>query len=128
MFKRVIGAGLLVLGALLVVACGGGGSETIALVENPWPASELNAAVAKIIIEQELGNPVEIVALDENAQWDALSSGDVDASLEVWPSGHSERMAEYIDELGTVENGGALGPVGEIGWFVPKYVVDQNPA
>ncbi|MEZ4867876.1 MAG: ABC transporter substrate-binding protein [Caldilineaceae bacterium] len=101
---------------------------TITLVENPWPASELNVAVAKIIIEKELGNPVEIVALDENAQWDALAAGDVDASLEVWPSGHSERIAEYIDNLGTVENGGALGPVGEIGWYVPTYVIEENPA
>ena len=113
--------------ALLAMACGGGG-ETITLVENPWPASELNVAVAKIIIEAELGNTVEIVALDENAQWDALAAGDVDASLEVWPSGHSERIAEYIDELGTIENGGLLGPVGEIGWYVPTYAVDANPA
>jgi len=129
MFKKFTSFVFFVFIALLVVACGGGGgTETIALVENPWPASELNVAVAKIIIEKELGNPVEIVALDENTQWDALSSGDVDASLEVWPSGHSERIAEYIDELKTVENGGELGPLGEIGWFVPKYVVDQNPA
>jgi glycine betaine/proline transport system substrate-binding protein len=117
----------LVFMAGLVVACGGGAQETITLVENPWPASELNVAVAKIIIENELGNPVEIVALDENAQWDAISGGDVDASLEVWPSGHTERIAEYIDDLGTVENGGLLGPVGEIGWFVPSYVIDNNP-
>lgn len=105
-----------------------GGTETIVLVENPWPASELNVAVAKILIENELGNPVEIVALDENAQWDALAAGDLDASLEVWPSGHSERIASYIDDLGTVEHGGLLGPVGEIGWYVPQYVVDANPA
>ena len=119
---------VLVFLAALVVACAGGAQETITLVENPWPASELNVAVAKIIIENELGNPVEIVALDENAQWDAISGGDVDASLEVWPSGHTERIAEYIEDLGTVENGGLLGPVGEIGWFVPSYVIDNNPA
>jgi glycine betaine/proline transport system substrate-binding protein len=127
MFKRSVLSIVIVVVAVFAVACSGGGSETITLVENPWPASELNVEVAKIIIENELGNPVEIVALDENAQWDAISGGDVDASLEVWPSGHSERIAEYIDELGTVENGGLLGPVGEIGWFVPTYVVDQNP-
>lgn len=103
-------------------------APTITLVENPWPASELNVAVAKNVIENQLGNPVEIVALDENAQWDAIAGGDADASLEVWPSGHTERIAEYIDELGTVENGGPLGPVGEIGWFEPTYVVDANPA
>jgi glycine betaine/proline transport system substrate-binding protein len=128
MFRGVKLGFVLVFFAALIVACGGGAQETITLVENPWPASELNVAVAKIIIENELGNPVEIVALDENAQWDAISGGDVDASLEVWPSGHTERIAEYIDELGTVENGGLLGPVGEIGWFVPTYVIDNNPA
>jgi ABC-type proline/glycine betaine transport system substrate-binding protein len=128
MFRGVKLVIVLVFFAALVAACGGGAQETITLVENPWPASELNVAVAKIIIENELGNPVEIVALDENAQWDAISGGDVDASLEVWPSGHTERIAEYIDDLGTVENGGLLGPVGEIGWFVPTYVIDNNPA
>jgi glycine betaine/proline transport system substrate-binding protein len=114
--------------ALFLAACGGGGgSETITLIENPWPASELNAAVAKIIIEQEFGNTVEVVALDENASWDALAGGEADANLEVWPSGHSERIAEYIDNLGTVENGGALGPVGVIGWYVPTYVIEEHP-
>jgi len=126
--KKSMIVGFLVLLAVMAAACGGGAKETISLVENPWPASELNVQVAKIIIEKELGNPVEIVTLDENTQWDALAGGDVDASLEVWPSGHGERIAEYIDNLGTVEDGGLLGPVGEIGWFVPKYVVDANPA
>lgn len=105
-----------------------GAKETITLVENPWPASELNVAVAKVIIEKELGNEVEVVALDENTQWDALASGDIDASLEVWPSGHTERIVEYIDNLGVVENGGPLGPEGGIGWYVPTYVIEQNPA
>ena len=113
---------------LFATACGGGAKETITLVENPWPASELNVEVAKIIIEKELGNTVEIISLDENAQWDALATGDVDASLEVWPSGHGERIAEYIDNLKTVVNGGRLGPVGEIGWYVPTYAVEANPA
>ncbi len=119
---------LMAIFAMMAAACGGGAQEKITLVANPWPASELNVAVAKIIIEKELGNEVEIVALDENAQWDALAAGDVDASLEVWPSGHGERIDEYIGELATVEDGGKLGPLGEIGWYVPTYVVDANPA
>ncbi len=129
MFRKLPLVSLLLFVAFSLAACGGGGAkETITLIENPWPASELNVAVAKIIIEKELGNTVEIIALDENAQWDALSASDADANLEVWPSGHGERIAEYIDNLGTVKNGGQLGPVGEIGWFVPTYVVDANPA
>ncbi|MGB1254036.1 MAG: glycine betaine ABC transporter substrate-binding protein [Candidatus Promineifilaceae bacterium] len=124
--KLTLIAALLAL--LALAACGGGADPDITLVENPWPASELNVAVAKIIIEKELGNTVEIVALDENAQWDAIAAGDIDASLEVWPGGHGERIAEYIGNLGTVEDGGKLGPLGEIGWYVPTFAVDANPA
>jgi glycine betaine/proline transport system substrate-binding protein len=100
---------------------------TIQLIENPWPAAELNARVAKVIIENELGYPVEVIALDENLQWDALAGGNADASLEVWPSGHGERIAQYIDDQKVVNNGGPLGPQGIIGWYVPTYVVNDHP-
>lgn len=105
-----------------------GEKPTIQLAENPWSASQLNVAVARILLEEKLGYPVEVVAIDENAQWPALASGDLDASLEVWPSGHAANVAEYIDKQHLVENGGLLGPVGKIGWFVPTYVVEGNPA
>lgn len=102
-------------------------NPTITLIENPWPASELNVRVAQILIENELQHPTEIIGLDENLQWDAIASGEADASLEVWPSGHGERIAQYIDEQGVVMNGGPLGPEGIIGWYVPTYVIDQHP-
>ena len=105
-----------------------GDKSTIRLIENTWPASELNVAVAANILENQLGYPVEIIALDEQAQWDALAGDDADASLEVWPSGHGERIAQYIDEQKVVESGGELGVIGRIAWYTPKYVVDANPA
>jgi len=114
---------------LILAACGGSGGDapTITLIENSWPSSELNVAVAANLLENEMGFPVEIVALDESAQWDALAASDADASLEVWPSGHGERIAQYIDEQGVVEDGGDLGPIGLIAWYVPTYMVDENP-
>lgn len=138
---------LLLVAALLLAACGGqtpaaepAGSEqaaepavevtekpVITLVENAWPASELNVRVARTILQDEMGYPVEIISLDENVQWDALASGEADASLEIWPSGHGERIAQYIEEQGVVDNGGRLGPEGIIGWFVPTYVVEEHP-
>jgi glycine betaine/proline transport system substrate-binding protein len=101
--------------------------NTIRLIENNWSASSLNVNVARIILEEELGYEVEIIALDENAQWAALGAGEADASLEVWPSGHAENVAQYIDDLGVVENAGELGVVGKISWYVPTYVVDEHP-
>ena len=101
---------------------------TIKLAENPWSASMINANVAKILLEEQLGYTVEIITIDENAQWASLATGDLHASLEVWPSGHAENVAQYIDQQGVVENGGLLGPVGKIGWYIPGYMVERNPA
>lgn len=100
---------------------------TLKLAANPWSASELNVAVAKILLEEELGYSVEIVNISEKAQWPALATGDLHASLEVWPSGHAENIAEYIDKQKVVENGGVLGPVGKIGWYMPTYMLADHP-
>lgn len=99
----------------------------IQLVANPWSSSQLNVAIAKLLIEEQLSHPVEIVNLDENAQWPALAAGDIHASLEVWPSGHAENVAQYIDTQQAIENGGPLGPIGKIGWFIPTYLLTEHP-
>jgi glycine betaine/proline transport system substrate-binding protein len=105
-----------------------GEKMTITLAENPWTGSSVNVNVAKILLEEQLGYPVEIVTIDENAQWAALASGDLSASLEVWPSGHAENITQFIEDQQVVENLGPLGVEGKIGWYVPSYVVEQNPA
>ncbi len=116
--------------ALVLTACGGAATQTpkptIKLAENAWTGSSVNVHVAKILLEK-LGYPVEIVTIDENAQWASLAKGDLSASLELWPSGHAENIKQYIDEQKVVENAGPLGVVGKIGWYIPTYMVDQNP-
>jgi glycine betaine/proline transport system substrate-binding protein len=119
---------LALLLVLLLVACGGQAERpAIKLAENPWSASQLNVAVAKIILEEEMGYPVEVVTIDENAQWASLANGDLHASLEVWPSGHGDNVAQYIEGQQVVENGGPLGPVGKIGWYIPTYMLNEHP-
>lgn len=123
--------------ALGVAACGdgsdaGGGATddkpTITLIVNPWSASRLNVEVAKNIIENELGNPVEITEVNENdAMFTGMADGTLDAVLEIWPSGVTNAETAYFDD-GSVVDMGELGAVGKIGWFVPSYVIDENPA
>lgn len=103
-----------------------GGGETISLAVNPWTASALNVEVAKAIIEQELGNPVEAVAIDENTMFTGMADGTIDAAVEIWPSGVTDDEQAFFDD-GTVVEIGDLGAIGKIGWFVPSYVVDANP-
>jgi len=126
--RRVATAGL-AAAALLLAACGSGSSdaESIRLVANPWPGSYANAHVAAALLTQELGLDVQIVEIDESAQWAGLDDGTLDAVLEVWPSGHAENYATYITELGSVVDGGPLGAVGQIGWFLPSALVAQYP-
>lgn len=131
--------------ALLLAACGGdggdggdggeageasGGSEqlggSVTLAVNPWPGSLANAHIAKAILEEQ-GTEVELVEIDENAQWSGLASGDIDAQLEVWTSGHADNIQTYVDEAGQVVMAGELGVVGEIGWFIPSYLLEEHP-
>ena len=76
-------------------AAAGGDGETINIVANAWTASALNAEIAAQLIESELGNPVEIVAIDENTMFTGLSDGSLDAVLEVWPSGVVEEEQAF---------------------------------
>ena len=132
--KKSLIAGLTVVSALLIAACGGsdsgsssgGGTETIRLARNNWSASSIETEILKQLIETNLGNPVEIVDIDENAMFAGMSAGDIDANVEVWPSGVTPDEQAFIDD-GSVANIGLLGAVGKIGWFVPQYALDQYP-
>jgi glycine betaine/proline transport system substrate-binding protein len=68
-----------------------------------------------------------LVALDENASWVGLDAGDLDANLEIWPSGHAADRKTYIDEKKSVVDIGTLGPKAKIGWYVPTFVTDAHP-
>jgi glycine betaine/proline transport system substrate-binding protein len=137
--RTLRGVALAVAMGLLLAACTGGEGDgagdgvgdgaggTLSIAANPWPGSYANAHVAAEILRRELGLEVRIVEIDENAQWAGLDDGSIDASLEIWPSGHADNVATYIDELGTVEHGGPLGAIGQIGWFMPSFVLASAP-
>ena len=99
----------------------------IKLAVNPWTGSAVNANVAKVVLES-MGTPVELVDIDENATWAGLDAGDLDAVLEVWPSGHAKDFDTYITGKKSVVELGKLGPQARIGWYVPQFVLDENPS
>ncbi len=101
--------------------------EGIVLAINPWTGSAVNANVAKVVLESELGTPVSFVEIDEFATWPGMEDGSIDAVLEVWPSGHAADFETYIDTNKTVVSLGELGPVAKIGWYVNTAIVDAHP-
>ena len=100
----------------------------VKLAVNPWSGSALDAEVAKILLQEKLGYTVELVPIDEYAQFPALANGDLSATLEVWPSGHPNDRQVYIEEQKTVEDLGPLGVIGQIGWYLPSYMVESEPS
>ena len=101
---------------------------TITLAVNAWVGAAANAHVAKVLLEDKLGYNVELVEIDEFEQFPAIAAGDIDATLEIWPSGHAKDRKQYIDSGAGVVDGGELGVIGQIGWWVPTYMVDQDPS
>jgi glycine betaine/proline transport system substrate-binding protein len=111
-----------------------GEGETIKIAVNPWTGSAVNANVAKILLERELGYKVELVDIDENSQFPAIASDKLDASLEVWPSGHAADINRYIEGRrggplrdGRIVDDGKLGIIGNIGWWIPTYLLKDHP-
>ena len=104
------------------------GSEPIRLAVNKWVGAEANASVAAQVMREQMGCTVELTKIDEFPQFSAMAKGELDATLEVWPSVHAKDRKDYIDDpSGGVVDGGKLGILGNIGWFVPSYVLDDHP-
>jgi len=100
---------------------------TIKLAISPWEGSAANVAIAKVLLESKLGYSVKPTNIDEYAQFPALANGTLDATLEVWPSGHAKDYSKYIAGNNGVVDGGKLGVIGQIGWWIPTYLVDAHP-
>ncbi|MBI5088673.1 MAG: glycine/betaine ABC transporter substrate-binding protein [Actinobacteria bacterium] len=119
-------------GGTATTAASGGSTPTasgegIVLAVNPWTGSAVNANVAKVVLETQLGTPTELIDIDENATWVGMDAGEIDAVLEVWPSGHAADYDTYVTGKQSVVDLGLLGPSAKIGWYVPTFVVDEHP-
>jgi glycine betaine/proline transport system substrate-binding protein len=141
-YRRALAA-LVLAAAMTVAACGekkeetpasdtGGGAATaqkdcgkVVINENAWAGSTANVYIAKAVLEDNLGCEVEITKIAEIPVFQAMADGEVDAVLEDWQ--HTDEYEKYIEQAGTVVDGGPLGVEGHIGWFIPQYLMDEHP-
>jgi glycine betaine/proline transport system substrate-binding protein len=112
-------------GAASPGASGGGGGGTVNMAINPWVGYEANAAVVGYLLENELGYTVNNKDLKEDVSWQGFETGEVDVIIEDW--GHPELEAKYVDEDKVAQIAGETGNIGIIGWYVPKWMADENP-
>src|SRR5262249_9087047 len=100
---------------------------TITLAVNAWVGAEANANLAADLLENKLGYTVKLEKIDEFEQFPALSTDDIDATLEVWPSVHPKDYKNYIASDNGVVDEGLLGVTGQIGWWIPTYMLTDHP-
>ncbi len=97
----------------------------VVLNEQAWAGSTANTYIAKAVLEDKLGCEVEVTKIAEIPVFQAMADGKVDAVLEDWQ--HVDQYEQYIEKGGKVVQGGPLGVEGHIGWFIPKYLMDEHP-
>ncbi|KAH3764712.1 cAMP-specific 3',5'-cAMP phosphodiesterase 4 [Pelomyxa schiedti] len=100
--------------------------EPVVLVGGYWLASEVNIALASILLTEKLGTPVSNIFVENQGPWEFLKNGTAHVSLEIWTTGEEQDKVTYIDG-GLVINGGPLGVVGRNGWYIPSFCLDIYP-
>ncbi len=98
-------------------------AEPVRIAENDWTGNLIDINLAKVIMEEHMGLEVELIYADYTGQWAGLAVGDLDVSMEIWPSFSFAAHEEWIDEKGAVEFLSELGMIASAGWFVPTYVI-----
>ena len=97
----------------------------VTINENAWAGSTANVYIAKAVLEDKLGCTVEITKIAE-----------IPASRR-WPTARSTRCSRTGSTSTSTRStstrpapsstGGSLGVEGHIGWFIPKYLMDEHP-
>jgi glycine betaine/proline transport system substrate-binding protein len=136
MSKKVSARLLVLLGATVVAVIGlvasgsalGEASQscgTVTLNEQAWAGSTANTYVTKYVLEKRLGCSVKITKITEIPAFQAMADGKIDAVLEDWQ--HVDQYKQFVTKQKSVVLAGSNGLTGHIGWFIPKYLLKQNP-
>lgn len=89
-----------------------------------WSDAEFVTKLAAKLIEDKLGQKVELVQTDVAPLYQGVSRGDIDFMMMAWlPQTHAvyfKRVQDKVETLGTVYDGAKLG------WVVPKYIPESE--
>ena len=122
-------AGLLAALALALASASAARAQerpTVRIGWTAWSDAEFVTRLAARILEQRMGQDVELVQTDIAPQYQGVASGDIDVMLMSWlPSTH----ADYMDKVGRrVVKLGILYDHARLGWIVPAYVPEERLA
>ena len=119
---------ILSIGVALTGCNGDEEKATIKLSELNWGSAQFQSAMAKIIIEEGYGYPVEIVPGSTIPLFQGLRTGDVDVYLEGWLQNQQEAYDEAM-AAGDIVNLAFINDDNwQSGFVIPTYVIEGDAA
>lgn len=112
--------------------------EAVKVYTSNWTSVELNTRIPAYIIEHGYGYPVEYIPGTTTTMLATFPAGEMDVNMELWRQNILDWYIEQteagtiIDLAGTADSlpNGSKGQILEQsaqGFYVPQYVVDENP-
>ncbi len=115
----------LVMTVTLVTGCAAGEEKpTIKFADNQFESLWINDAIAKFIIEEGYGYPVETIEMTTPIAQVSLAQGDVHVWLEMWQQNWIENYNEEV-AAGNIENMGAIYEGGPQMFVIPQWMADD---
>ena len=100
----------------------------ITIADMTWNSASLIANIDKFILEEGYGCKVEMVpGGTESIGASMVEKGEPDIAPELWANAMKEAIDKGVEEKRLRYAGESLSDGGEEGFWVPKYMVDENP-
>ena len=114
------------LGALVAagLAAGSAQAQDVTIGWTAWSDAEFVTKLAERILEERMGQEVELVQTDIAIQYQGLADGDIDTMLMSWqPVTHEDYVEQFGGDIVTL---GILYTGARLGWVVPAYVPEDQ--
>ena len=126
MRKTIIATSLLTLmsSASFAADCG-----KITIADMNWSSATLIANVDRFILEHGYGCDAELIPGDTMPTGASMiEKGEPDIAPELWSNSMKDALEKGVAEKRLRFAGKSLSDGGEEGWWVPQYLVDQDPS
>ncbi|KAG2389419.1 hypothetical protein C9374_013979 [Naegleria lovaniensis] len=105
-------------------------AKKVYLIQADYFATMVNAQVAKIVLEEEMNQCVEVIRLPIDKGLELMASNghnEMYAMLEYWYLSRKFQYMKYVESQKSIIDAGNLGVFGKHGWFILSHMLDQYP-
>jgi len=104
------------------------GTEPLAIAEMQWPSGAILAHIHALVLRENFGCQVDLVPGDLRATGSSLATTQQPAIVpEMWIARIPEIWNAALESLSVRQAGTTFSGAALEGWFVPQFVVDNNP-